>query len=85
MGLIYQTLGKTNLAKKIYLKLLKENKYFIRPYLGLYNLNPNFILKEYYPIINQILKNKNSSEFEKSLAAFILSKNEKKKRIMKKK
>ncbi len=80
LGLVYQTLGKINLAKKIYLKLLKKNKYFIRPYIGLYNLNPRFILKEYYSIIFKILKNKNSSDFEKSLAAFILSKNEKKKK-----
>ena len=63
-----------------YLKLLKENKYFIRPYIGLYNLNPSLILKEYYPIISQISKNKNSSDFEKSLAEFMLSKIEKKKR-----
>ena len=80
LALVYQTLGKINLAKKFYLKLLKENKYFIRPYIGLYNLNPSLISKEYYPIISQISKNKNSSDFEKSLAEFMLSKIEKKKR-----
>jgi len=82
LALVYQTLGKINLAKKFYLKLLKENKYFIRPYIGLYNLNPSLISKEYYPIISQISKNKKSSDFEKSLAEFMLSKIEKKKGII---
>ena len=80
LALVYQTLGKINLAKNIYLNLLKENKYFIRPYIGLYNLNPSLISKEHYSIISQISKNQNLSDFEKSLAAFILSKNEKKKK-----
>ena len=80
LALVYQTLGKVNLAKNIYFNLLKKNKYFVRPYIGLYNLDPNLILNSHYLIISEISKKEKLSDFEKSMVAFILSKNEKKKK-----
>ena len=49
----------------------------IRPFYGLYTLNPNYIDKNKYEIISNIKKNYNNSLFEQGIINYLLSKNEK--------
>ena len=60
------------------------DKFKIRPYLGLYTLNPKFINDIHYKNILEIEKNLEITDYEKSLISFILSKIEKRKKNIKK-
>lgn len=80
LAIVKQNIGEINQAKEIYLKLIEIDKFKIRPYLGLYMLNPKFINDVHYNNILDIEKNVNINDYEKSLIAFILSKREKRKK-----
>ena len=84
LATVKQNIGKIDQAKKIYLKLIDINKFGIRPYVGLYMLNPEYITHDHYKNILKIDQNLKISMYEKSLIAFILSKQEKKKKNLKK-
>ena len=84
LAIVYQSIGKNNESKNIYLKLIKKDKYHIRPYLGLYTLDPIYLTEDHYDNIIQIEKNKKITYYEKSLIFFILSKREKNKKNYKK-
>ena len=84
LAIVKQNIGETRKAKEIYLELIKIDKFKIRPYLGLYTLNPEFINDIHYKNILKIEKKLNITKYEKSLIAFILSKREKKKKNFKK-
>jgi len=85
LAIVKQNIGEIEKAKEIYLKLIKIDKFKIRPYLGLYMLNSEFINDIHYKNILEIEKKLDITTYEKSLIAFILSKKEKKKKILKKK
>ena len=72
-----QSLGEIEEAKNIYLKLIDIDQNRIRPYYGLYTLNPNFLDKNKYKKIIDIQTNYNNSLFEQGIINFLLSKNEK--------
>ena len=80
LAIVYQSIGNKNEAKNIYLKLIKKDKYHIRPYLGLHTLDPNYVTEDHYENIIQIEQNKKITYYEKSLIFFILSKREKNKK-----
>tara|TARA_B100000787_G_scaffold169541_1_gene161042 strand:- start:133 stop:1503 length:1371 start_codon:yes stop_codon:yes gene_type:complete len=84
LAIVEQSVGNLELAKKNYLKLINLDKYKIRPYYGLLILDINFLTNEFFENIIQIIKNKETNNYEKSLANFILSKKEKKKKNYKK-
>ena len=72
-----QSLGEIEEAKNIYLKLIDIDQNRIRPYYGLYTLNPNFLDKNKYKKIIDIQTNYNNSLSEQGIINFLLSKNEK--------
>ena len=84
LAIVKHNIGEIDQAKKIYLKLIEIDKDKIRPYLGLYMLNPKFINNTHYENILEIEKKKDITIYEKSLIAFILSKKEKKNKNYKK-
>ena len=84
LAIVKQNIGEIEKAKEIYLKLIKIDKFKIRPYLGLYMLNSEFINDIHYKNILEIEKKLDITTYEKSLIAFILSKKEKKKKNFKK-
>tara|TARA_Y100000590_G_scaffold437331_1_gene558858 strand:+ start:784 stop:2148 length:1365 start_codon:yes stop_codon:yes gene_type:complete len=84
LAIVKQNIGEINQAKEIYLKLIEMDKFKIRPYLGLYTLNPKFINDIHYKNILEIEKNLEITDYEKSLISFILSKIEKRKKNIKK-
>ena len=72
-----QSIGEIEEAKNIYLKLIRIDQNKIRPFYGLYTLDPNFLDKKKYKAIVDIKKNYNHSLFEQGIINFLLSKNEK--------
>ena len=84
LAIVEQSLGKPQLAKKIYLKIIDLDNKKIGPYYGLSILDINFLNEEHYNSIIQISKNDRIGLYEKSLANFILSKIEKKNKNYKK-
>ena len=84
LAIIKQNIGESDQAKSIYLKLIEIDKLKIRPYLGLYMLNSKYISDIHYKNILEIEKKSDTTTYEKSLIAFILSKKEKRKKNFKK-
>jgi tetratricopeptide (TPR) repeat protein len=84
LAIVEQSLGKPQLAKKIYLKIIDLDNKKIGPYYGLSILDINFLNEEHYKSIIQISKNDRIGLYEKSVANFILSKIEKKNKNYKK-
>ena len=83
LAIIKQNIGKSDQAKSIYLKLIEIDKLKIRPYLGLYMLSSKYISDIHYKNILEIEKKSDTTTYEKSLIAFILSKKEKRKKNFK--
>ena len=83
LAIIKQNIGEIDQAKSIYLKLIELDKLKIRPYLGLYMLNSKYINDIHYKNILEIEKKSDTTTYEKSLIAFILSKKEKRKKNFK--
>ena len=77
LAFVKQSIGQIEMAKNIYLKLIEIDRNKIRPFYGLYTLNPNYIDKNKYEIISNIKKNYNNSLFEQGIINYLLSKNEK--------
>lgn len=69
-----QTIGKVLAAERLYLKLIKLDKFNIRSYYGLYTLNPNKLEEKYFSNIVEISNSKKIDFNKKSLAEFLLSK-----------
>ncbi len=79
LAFVKQSIGKIEEAKRIYLKLIIIDQNKIRPFYGLYTLNPNYLDKDKYKIVLDIKKNYNHSLFEQGIINYLLSKNEKNK------
>jgi len=78
LAIVEQSSGKLKSAKNIYLKVIDLDNSKIGAYYGLLILDINFLTKEHYKNIIQILKDDKINAYEKSLANFILSKKEQK-------
>ena len=71
-------MGEIKFAKDIYYKLIELDKNKIRPYYGLYTLNPNYLNEKEFEIILNIKNNFQNSIFEQGIIYYLLSKKEKK-------
>ena len=78
LALLKQSMGEIQLAKNIYKKLIELNKNKIRPYYGLFTLNPNYLNKKEFDNILNIKNNFENSIFEQGIINYLLSKKEKK-------
>ncbi len=77
LAFVKQSIGQIEMAKNIYLKLIEIDQNKIRPYYGLYTLNPNYLDQNKFEIILDIKKNYNHSLFEQGIINYLLSKKEK--------
>jgi tetratricopeptide (TPR) repeat protein len=75
---VKQSMGDIETAKNIYLKLIELDLNKIRPYYGLFTLNPKNLNDKDFETILNIKKNYTQSPFEKGIIDFLLSKKEKK-------
>ena len=81
LAIVKQTIGDFFSAKKIYKKLIEINQSNVRAYYGLYLLDEkNFFYKNYNNLI-KLKENNNLTLYDKGILNFLLSKNEKKKKI----
>ena len=78
LALLKQSMGEIEFAKNIYNKLIKLDKNKVRPYYGLFTLNPNYLNEEEFEIILNIKNNFENSIFEQGIIYYLLSKKEKK-------
>tara|TARA_B110000003_G_scaffold276501_1_gene323347 strand:- start:4262 stop:5629 length:1368 start_codon:yes stop_codon:yes gene_type:complete len=78
LAIVKQIIGHIESAKNIYLKLIKMDKYKIRPYYGLFTLNENFLTNKHFEVIREIEKKLKLNLYEKGIIKFILSKKQKK-------
>jgi tetratricopeptide (TPR) repeat protein len=74
LAIVNQSIGKIEIAKKIYLKLILINGDKIRPYYGLFTLNPNYLTEKNFESILQIKKLQKISLYEEGIIDFMLSK-----------
>ncbi len=81
LAIVKQSIGEIDFARKIYndLKKLDVNK--IKPYYGLFTLQPEFLSEEDFQTIILIKENKIPSLYDLGLINFLLSKREKKNKI----
>ena len=79
LAYLEQTYGKFESAEVIYRKLIKLYPEYIETYYRMYLLNPNNLNENYQNLFFEIIKKKNISLHERSLANYLLSKIEKKK------
>ena len=78
LALVKQSIGDINSAKQIYLKLIKLEKNKIKPYYGIFTLNPDYLSDEDYKNINEIKERQIPSLYDLGIINFLLSKKEKK-------
>ena len=78
LAIVKQSIGEINSAKEIYLKLIKLDKYKIKPYYGIFTLNPNYLSDEHYQNIDEIKEKQIPTLYDLGLINFLLSKKEKK-------
>ena len=80
---IKQFSGEMNSAKDIYLKLKELDKDSVKPFYGLFTLNPEYLAEKDYERILEIREKKIPSLFDLGVINFLLSKNEKQKKNIK--
>ena len=84
LAIVKQTIGKINSAKKIYLKLIKQNRLNVRAYYGLYLLDTKNFPQKNFEILLNIKKKNNLNLYDFAIVNFLLSKSEKKQNKIKK-
>ena len=78
LAFVKQSIGELEASKNIYLKLIEIDKNKIRPFYGLFTLDPNFLNDYYFEKILEIQKNYSHTLFEEGIINYLLSKKEKK-------
>jgi tetratricopeptide (TPR) repeat protein len=78
LAFVKQSIGELEAAKNIYLKLIEIDKNKIRPFYGLFTLDPNYLGDHDFDKILEIQKNYSNSLFEEGIINYLLSKKEKK-------
>ena len=76
-AIVKQTIGDLNSAKKIYQKIIKINKFYLRAYYGLYLLDEKNFFDKINDNLLDIEKNKKLTLYDKGILNFLLSKREK--------
>ena len=82
LAFVKQSVGEIESAKKIYLKLIEIDKNKIRPYYGLFTLDPKYLDNNDFKNILNIKNNYKQSLFEEGIINFLLSKREKNKNYL---
>lgn len=78
LATVKQSIGEIQTAKNIYLQLMKLDIKNIRPYYGIFILDPNSLTSKHFNNISEIKKNTKLNLYDLGIANFILSKKEKK-------
>ncbi len=78
LAFVKQSIGELEAAKNIYLKLIEIDKNKIRPFYGLFTLDPNYLDEYNFEKILEMKKNYSHSLFEEGIINYLLSKKEKK-------
>ncbi len=78
LALAEQSIGEIDAAKNIYSKLIEIDKNKVRPYYGLFTLNPKYLDDNKFKTILDIKNNHKHSLFEEGIINFLLSKREQK-------
>ncbi len=84
LAIVKQTIGEIGYAKRIYLNLIKKNQLIIRAYYGLYLLDEKNFSQKNFEILLKIKKNKKLNLYDMAIVNFLLSKNEKNQKKIKK-
>ena len=79
LAIVKQSIGEIETAKKIYNNLKKIDIDKIKPYYGLFTLNPEYLSEEDFENIWLIKENKIPSLYDLGLINFLLSKEKKNK------
>ena len=74
LAIANQAIGKVEVAKKLYLKIININHLNIRAYYGLYLLDINFLNNDLFKNLNEISKNKKLNLYQKGIIDFLFSK-----------
>ncbi len=77
LAIVLQTIGELDKSKNIYIKLIEINKFDIRPYYGLFNINSKNLTNRMFENLYKIKEFKNLSFYELGILDFLLSKKEK--------
>ena len=74
LAIAKQAIGKIEVAKELYLKIIKINNYNVRAYYGLYLLDINFLNNDLFKNLNELSKSKKLKLYEKGIINFLFSK-----------
>ena len=83
LAIVKQTIGDTDYAKRIYLKLIDQNHLNIRAYYGLYLLDTKYFIQQNFEILLKIQKNNKLNLYDTAIVNFLLSKYEKSQKKLK--
>ena len=84
IAFLKQSIGEIESAKAIYNKLIEKDKNKVRPYYGLFTLNSNNLNDKEFENILKLKNNFEHSIFEKGIINYLLSKKEKKNKLISK-
>jgi len=84
IAFLKQSIGKIESAKAIYNKLIEKDKNKVRPYYGLFTLNSNNLNDKEFENILKLKNNFEHSIFENGIINYLLSKKEKKNKLISK-
>ena len=74
LAIAKQAIGKVEVAKELYLKIININNINIRAYYGLYLLDVDFLNNDLFKNLNEISKNKKLNLYQKGIIDFLFSK-----------
>ena len=74
LAIAKQAIGKVEVAKELYLKIININDLNIRAYYGLYLLDVNNLNNDLFKNLNEISKNKKLNLYQKGIIDFLFSK-----------
>ena len=86
LAIVKQAIGDFKLAKDLFIKIIKINKFNVRAYYGLYMLDVNFLKEDLFINLFEISKSEKLNLYQKGIIDFLFSKqakinNENKKEI----
>ena len=84
IAFLKQSIGEIESAKAIYNKLIEKDKNKVRPYYGLFTLNSNNLNDKEFENILKLKNNFEHSIFENGIINYLLSKKEKKNKLISK-
>ena len=77
LAIANQAIGDLKLAKDLFIKIIKINKFNIRAYYGLYMLDVNFLKEDLFIDLFEISKSEKLNLYQKGIIDFLFSKHAK--------